>query len=253
MAFFNEFPHTRTFDSDLAWLIKRMKEVLSRMDSVEARMQALEDLVNDFINTLDIPEEIARQLQKMVEDGTFLEILRPLIAGSMQYANVVLGSFGNIIKRQAGIQDDIVILGNGNVEIESPPNTNLMIVNGFVYIGIPFTDGSNGQLAGSFFQVKNKGAYTATLVQNLYIDFDEVDTHLEQYGLEVARVETAGRAFVPGWMCTSISNPATVRFTSIDMANGSFKFNASIATNGTSSLNLFDLKVPLRPKTVTTP
>lgn len=77
MAFFNEFPHTRTYDSDLAWLIKRMKEVLSRMDSVEARMQAVEELVRNFLDTAD--DLIREIIQAMIDDGTFAEIIASLI------------------------------------------------------------------------------------------------------------------------------------------------------------------------------
>lgn len=83
MAFFNEFPHTRTYDSDLAWLIKRMKEVLSRMDSVEARMQALEDLVTDFINSANIPQLIKDELQRMIDAGELSPIVQNIVLNSL--------------------------------------------------------------------------------------------------------------------------------------------------------------------------
>lgn len=72
MAFFNEFPHTHTYDTDLAWLIKRMKEVLSRMDSVEDRMTALENLVNNFIESLNLPEVIRNLLREMIDNSELL-------------------------------------------------------------------------------------------------------------------------------------------------------------------------------------
>lgn len=78
MAFFNEFPFTRTYDSDLAWLIRRMKEVLARMDSVEERMAALEQLVADFIATLNIEQAIKDALQVMVAEGVFDDLLTQL-------------------------------------------------------------------------------------------------------------------------------------------------------------------------------
>lgn len=78
MAFFNEFPFTRTYDSDLAWLIRRMKEVLARMDSVEERMAALERLVADFIASLNIEQAIKDALIIMVEEGVFNELLTQL-------------------------------------------------------------------------------------------------------------------------------------------------------------------------------
>ena len=87
MAFFNEFPHTRTYDSDLAWLIKRMKEVLARMDSVEARMKALEDLVRDFIASLDIDQAIRDALEQMIAEGVFNELLTQLFNEYTQTIN----------------------------------------------------------------------------------------------------------------------------------------------------------------------
>lgn len=35
MSFF-DFPHTRTYDSDLGWIIKHLKEVIDAVDSLEA-------------------------------------------------------------------------------------------------------------------------------------------------------------------------------------------------------------------------
>lgn len=87
MAFFNEFPHTRTYDSDLAWLIQRMKEVLARMDSVEERMAALEQLVADFIANLNIEQAIKDALIIMVEEGVFNDLLTQLFSDYSQTIN----------------------------------------------------------------------------------------------------------------------------------------------------------------------
>lgn len=78
MAFFNEFPHTRTYDSDLAWLIRRMKEVLARMASLEEKMNALEQLVADFIATLNIEQAIKDALNDMIAQGVFNDLLTQL-------------------------------------------------------------------------------------------------------------------------------------------------------------------------------
>lgn len=34
MAFFNEFPHTRTYDSDLGWIIKTIRKLIDQVDSL---------------------------------------------------------------------------------------------------------------------------------------------------------------------------------------------------------------------------
>lgn len=75
MAFFNEFPHTRTYDSDLAWLIRRMKEILARMDTLEERMKALEELVDNFINSLHIDEIIAEEVRKILTEELIASML----------------------------------------------------------------------------------------------------------------------------------------------------------------------------------
>ena len=114
MAFFNEFPHTRTYDSDLAWLIKRMKEVLSRMDSVEARMQALEDLVRDFINTANIPELIKQTLQELIDNGTFYTIMLPLFDKFNNYRELYAGTinFGAYAENVSNNGYRTAIIGN---------------------------------------------------------------------------------------------------------------------------------------------
>ena len=74
-GFFNEFPHTHTYETDLSWLISRMKWTLWRMDSVEARMKAVEDLLIEFVETLDIEGLIAQALQDLIHSDEFQHIL----------------------------------------------------------------------------------------------------------------------------------------------------------------------------------
>lgn len=85
MAFFNEFPHTRTYDSDLAWLIERMKEILSRMDTLENKMRDLEELVTNFINTFDIEQIVREFIEELIRDGRFDEILMTLMSYYNRY------------------------------------------------------------------------------------------------------------------------------------------------------------------------
>lgn len=92
MSFF-EFPHTRTYDSDLGWLIKKMEEIATAYDSLIdwknqhtqdynsliSRVSALEDIINSFedeieerFNTLEIElnNEISRQIREAIESIT---------------------------------------------------------------------------------------------------------------------------------------------------------------------------------------
>ena len=63
MAFF-EFPHTRTYDSDLGWLLKEYKTLKTEYDvltdcceDVENRLAALESLYNQIMSG-NFPESI---------------------------------------------------------------------------------------------------------------------------------------------------------------------------------------------------
>lgn len=63
MAFF-EFPHTRTYDSDLGWLLKEYKTLKAEYDvltdcceDVEDRLAALESLYNQIMSG-NFPESI---------------------------------------------------------------------------------------------------------------------------------------------------------------------------------------------------
>lgn len=77
-GFFYEFPHTHTYDSDLSWLIARMLWVLNRMDDVEQRMAALEDLVDNFIESLEIDTLIREAILKMIRDGDFDSVFQTI-------------------------------------------------------------------------------------------------------------------------------------------------------------------------------
>lgn len=108
MAFFNEFPHTRTYDSDLAWLIERMKEILTRMDTLEEKMSALEALVNDFINTLDIDRVIREEIQRLIDSGDFNKLLSVILSYSSDVIEVPNAASELIELGNSKLTDEIV-------------------------------------------------------------------------------------------------------------------------------------------------
>lgn len=65
MAFFNEFPNTRTYDSDLGWLIKTLGTMLDQVESLTLR----EDIDREDIKKIknDI-EEILTAIKKPIDD-----------------------------------------------------------------------------------------------------------------------------------------------------------------------------------------
>ncbi len=84
MSFF-EFPHTRTYDSDLGWLIKKMEELLNEYNTLMSwksqheteyadllrRVNSLESSINGFINEID---QRFAQLENELETEIYTQI-----------------------------------------------------------------------------------------------------------------------------------------------------------------------------------
>lgn len=84
-----EFPHTRTYDSDLGWLIKKMQELLNEYNTLMSwksqheteytnllsRVRTLENSVNGFIN--EINQRFA-QLENELESEIYTQIQNAL-------------------------------------------------------------------------------------------------------------------------------------------------------------------------------
>lgn len=71
MAFF-EFPHTRTYDSDLGWLIKQCKTNMEAIAVLEEWKESATDTIGDLQQLLDdiaagiFPEEIANAIKNFI-------------------------------------------------------------------------------------------------------------------------------------------------------------------------------------------
>lgn len=83
MSFF-EFPHTRTYDSDLGFIIRWIKEVLPQIDSLEEWARTHNDeyheLLNRFNNISDqIPGIVQEELADMIEAGTFQNLIDSVV------------------------------------------------------------------------------------------------------------------------------------------------------------------------------
>lgn len=71
MSFF-EFPHTRTYDNDLGWLIKNVKSVVDAVAALEAWKASAEGSINDLQQLLDdiaagnFPKEISDAIKNWI-------------------------------------------------------------------------------------------------------------------------------------------------------------------------------------------
>lgn len=72
MAFFNEFPHTRTYDSDLGWLIKEMFELLTNWNGTKEEWEELQKEFQELVNNLG--SDISNILEEWKESGKLADI-----------------------------------------------------------------------------------------------------------------------------------------------------------------------------------
>lgn len=72
-------PDDRMYQFNLDWFLKRFTELSLEWDETKAAWLALKEYVENFFNELDVQEEINNKLDAMIEDGTFREVVLPIV------------------------------------------------------------------------------------------------------------------------------------------------------------------------------
>ena len=86
MAYF-EFPHTRTYDSDLGWLIKAYKALT---DFINSTIGAWEDIPNDVKELQEAVANIQKTLED-IENGKYSELYKnALISYLKEYLTPII-------------------------------------------------------------------------------------------------------------------------------------------------------------------
>lgn len=73
MGYMNEFPHTRTFDSDLREIIDlylTLKNLPKDFETLQKNFDDLKTFVTNYFNNLDVQTEIDKKLDEMLNDGS---------------------------------------------------------------------------------------------------------------------------------------------------------------------------------------
>lgn len=72
MSYMFEFPHTRTYDNDLGWLIKNVKSDVEALEALEAWKESAEGSIAELQKLLDdiaagnFPEEISNAIKNWI-------------------------------------------------------------------------------------------------------------------------------------------------------------------------------------------
>lgn len=82
MGFMHEFPHSRTFDSDLREILELfscVKDLPSELEKFKVEMLekygSLENFIKEYFNNLDLQDEVNKKIDELVLDGTLDKII----------------------------------------------------------------------------------------------------------------------------------------------------------------------------------
>ena len=75
MANWNEYPYTDFHQLNLDWIISKVKEYLTKVDTLEINFSDLKDYVMNYFEDLDVQEEINNKLDEMAAQGELASII----------------------------------------------------------------------------------------------------------------------------------------------------------------------------------
>lgn len=77
MGYLNQFPNTNFYDQDLGWLIKAYKDLSTKEDGLEERVEVLESIYTKVVDESKIiaKDTTLEQLEEWLKDGTLQKML----------------------------------------------------------------------------------------------------------------------------------------------------------------------------------
>lgn len=139
MAFFNEFPNTRTYDSDLGWLIQSVGTLIEKMESLDIRdgiqREEIDKLKNDMAAIIDAIREpitdwngaIAYPIYSMVRyNGTLYSAIQD-VPGGISILDTDYWIESNGLTTLIGqLQTDVINLNTKLQELAERPSGKLI-------------------------------------------------------------------------------------------------------------------------------
>lgn len=110
MLFFNKYPHDSAHELDLSWIITTVKEYVAQTDDLEEAMNDLQTYVQNFVDTVDIPEEVSSQIQDMITSGEMEQLILQTIEDNYGNDNYYARLHGKTIV----VVGDSLTIGSGS-------------------------------------------------------------------------------------------------------------------------------------------
>lgn len=79
-GFIHGFPYTNFHDLNLDWFLEQFQNFLARFSEIEEEWDKYKKYIDDYFDNLDVQEQIDNKINEMIEDGTFTDLLTPIIA-----------------------------------------------------------------------------------------------------------------------------------------------------------------------------
>lgn len=77
---FEIFPYSNFHDMNLDWIINQWLDMKKSFSTYEEAFKDLKKFVDGYFENLDVQKEINAKLDSMVDDGTFIKLITPLIS-----------------------------------------------------------------------------------------------------------------------------------------------------------------------------
>ena len=121
MSFMYEFPHSKTFDSDLREILEMYFTVKSLPEKwvaferlVSGEVTDLKNFVNNYFNNLNVQTEINNKLDAMTKDGSLSALIQPLFNAYKADINAVVAQQNSDINILKSRMDTFTALGEGS-------------------------------------------------------------------------------------------------------------------------------------------
>ena len=89
------FPYSDLHQLNLDWVLKLCKDLSDQWDETKTDWENMRDFINNYFNNLDVQKEIDNKLNSMISDGSFSDIILPIVAS---FGNpVVVGTISEMI------------------------------------------------------------------------------------------------------------------------------------------------------------